>query len=39
MDVIARTPDAPMPHWHELRKQMPGWDDVRRRYGRVSASR
>ena len=39
MEIVARTPGAPMPHWHELRAQMPGWDEVRRRYGRVTSSR
>ena len=39
MEVAARAPGAPMPHWHELRAQMPGWDEVRRRYGRVTSSR
>ena len=39
MEVIARTPDAPMPHWHALRAQMPGWDEVHRQYGRVTSSR
>ena len=39
MEIAARTPGAPMPHWHELRAQMPGWDEVRRRYGRVTSSR
>ena len=39
MEIVARTPGAPMPHWHELRAQMPGWEDVRRRYGRVTSSR
>ena len=38
MGVIARTPDAPMPHWHELRGQMPGWEAVRRQYGRIISS-
>ena len=39
MEVIQRSPDASMPHWHELRGQMPGWEEVRRRYGRVTSSR
>lgn len=39
MQVIARTPDVPMPHWHELRGQIPGWEEVRRRYGRVTSAR
>jgi 2-dehydropantoate 2-reductase len=39
MEIAARMPGAPMPHWHELRAQMPGWEDVRRRYGRVTSSR
>ena len=39
MEIVARTPGAPMPHWHELRAQMPGWDEVRRRYARVTSSR
>ena len=39
MEIVARTPGAPMPHWHELRAQMPDWDEVRRRYGRVTSSR
>ena len=39
MEIVARTPGAPMPHWHELRAQMPGWDEVRRRYGRVTSLR
>ena len=39
MEVIQRAPDASMPHWHELRGQMPGWEEVRRRYGRVTSSR
>ena len=39
MEIAARTPGAPMPHWHELRAQMPGWDEVRRRYGRVTSLR
>ena len=39
MEIAARTPDAPMPHWHELRAQMPDWDEVRRRYGRVTSLR
>ena len=39
MEIVAQTPGAPMPHWHELRAQMPGWDEVRRRYGRVTSSR
>ena len=34
MAVIARTPDAPMPHWNALRDQMPDWDEVRKQYGR-----
>ena len=39
MEIVARTPGAPMPHWHELRAQMPDWDEVRRRYGRVTSLR
>lgn len=39
MEIVARTPGAPMPHWHELKAQMPDWDEVRRRYGRVTSSR
>ena len=39
MEIVARMPGAPMPHWHELRAQMPGWDEVRRRYGRVTSLR
>ena len=39
MEIVARTPGSPMPHWHELRSQMPGWDEVRRRYARVTSSR
>lgn len=31
--VIAQAPGAPMAHWKALRAQMPGWDEVRRRYG------
>ena len=39
MGVIARTPNTHMLHWHELRGQMPGWEDVRRRYSRVTSAR
>ena len=31
--VIAQTPGASMTHWKALKAQMPGWDEVRRRYG------
>jgi 2-dehydropantoate 2-reductase len=39
MEIVARTPGASMPHWHELKAQMPDWDEVRRRYRRVTSSR
>ena len=39
MEIVTRTPDASMPHWHELKAQMPDWDEVRRRYGRVTSLR
>ena len=39
MAVIARTPDAPMSHWMALRAQMPGWEEVHRRYGPVTSAR
>ena len=39
MEIVARTPGASMPHWHELKAQMPDWDEVRRRYGRVTSLR
>ena len=39
MEVIQRAHDVPMSHWHELRAQMPEWDVVRQRYGRVTSSR
>ena len=37
MGIVDRTPSAPMPHWHALRAQMPGWEEVRRRYSRVAS--
>ena len=37
--VIARTPDAPMPHWMALRTKMPAWEDVRRQYARATSPR
>ena len=30
--VIARSPDASMKHWKELKSQMPSWDEVFQRY-------
>jgi len=39
MRIVDRTPSAAMPHWHALRGQMPGWEEVRRRYGRVASQR
>ena len=39
MEAAARSPEVPMPHWHELRGQMPSWEEVRQRYGRVTSSR
>ena len=31
--VLARKPEFPMPNWHTLKAQMPGWDVIRRQYG------
>ena len=31
--VIARTPDYPMPSWQSLKAQMPDWAVIRERYG------
>lgn len=31
--IIVQTPGAPMTHWKALKARMPGWDEVRRRYG------
>ena len=33
-EVIARTPDFPMPSWNALKAQMPDWDTVRAQYAR-----
>ena len=33
-EVVARSPGAPMPNWQALRARMPGWDEIRRQFGR-----
>lgn len=34
-NVIARTPDYPMPSWDELKAQMPDWVQVHEQYGKL----
>jgi 2-dehydropantoate 2-reductase len=31
-EIIARSPEYPMPNWRALKSQMPGWDTVREKY-------
>ena len=34
-EIIARSPDYPMPNWQKLKEQMPEWDVVRKLYQKV----
>ncbi|MBR2717641.1 MAG: ketopantoate reductase family protein [Oscillospiraceae bacterium] len=35
-EIMSRAPEAPMPHWKELRGQMPDWNVIRALYGKGS---